>query len=166
MTVISSINSVSSFLVYPSVSKKLFVSHLSLGNPCESSNYKDLNEGDRSVNYHDATDKCDHEDLANEFHFWYKVSGNAGNALAAVDVPQTDRCGTKVRLYLKQNHPTPSEGQVTRQVCSATKNNDCNQRVDIDVINCGAFYMYKLHDLRPNCSPNAWRYCTNGEAGK
>lgn len=134
-------------------------------NPCHSDNLKDLNEGDRSVSYKDATDKCDFKDLENEWNFWYKVSGNAGNALAAVEVPKKKHCGTTDRVYLNASHPLPGDGQVNRKVCMATKDGDCAQEGEIQVINCGAFYLYKLDEIRRGCS-TPWRYCTRGKSGE
>jgi len=132
------------------------------GNPCEIDDYKDLNSGDRSETYEDATDKCDAEDLKDEWHYWYKVSGNAGNALASKNKPPRGSCGTMVRLYLKDDHPSFGDGEVTLRVCAAEGNAACEYDMNIQVINCGAFYLYKLHNFR-ECLDNPWRYCTNGE---
>ena len=138
-----------------------------LGSPCESDDIKDLTEWDRSAtSLQEAKDRCDHEDLDRQWHFWYKVSGKAGNALAA-DVPAAGyTCGTNVRLYLRDNHPSPSDGKVTLRVCAATTNNVCEKTLQIKVINCGAFYLYELKRYRPKCSPTTWRYCTNGGIGE
>ena len=135
--------------------------------PCSDDNYKDLNNGDRKVSYISSNDnKCDKDDLANEWDYWYKVSGNAGNALAAVTVPAENACGTDTQLYLQGSHPTPSEGKVTRTICSRTGNHACHNVASIEVINCGAFYMYKLAKFKNTCNPDAWRYCTNGVEGE
>jgi len=90
------------------------------------------------------------------------VSGNAGNALASKNAPSQGTCGTMVRLYLEDDHPFFGEGEVTMRVCAAEGDAACNTYMNIQVINCGAFYLYKLHDLR-ECLGNPWRYCTNGE---
>lgn len=135
--------------------------------PCSDGNYKDLNNTDRSVTYigPSVDDKCDSTDLANEWLYWYRVSGNAGNALAAVTPPDNDACGTDTQLYLEGSHPIPSDGKVTRTICSRTKNQVCQNQESIEVINCGAFYVYKLVDFK-NCASGAWRYCTNGVEGE
>lgn len=145
----------------------MFVPFLFLlaNNPCQSGNLKDLNEEDRSASYNDATDKCDFQDLKDEWNFWYKVSGNAGNALAAVKAPRKRRCGTIDRVYLNASHPLPGDGQVTRKVCMATEDGNCTQAGAIQVINCGAFYLYKLDEMRRSCS-TPWRYCTRGKSGE
>ena len=90
------------------------------------------------------------------------MSGNAGNALASKNVPSQGSCGTMVRLYLMDDHPLLGEGEVTLRVCAADGNTACEHDMNIQVINCGAFYLYKLHDFR-ECLSNPWRYCTNGE---
>ncbi|KAJ7359067.1 hypothetical protein OS493_019979 [Desmophyllum pertusum] len=90
------------------------------GNPCEINDYKYLNESDRSVNHNGATDKCDAIDLRDTWDYWYKVSGNAGNALASRNAPAVNTCGALVRVYLKNDHPNISDGVVTKRVCVAT----------------------------------------------
>ncbi|RMX45177.1 hypothetical protein pdam_00017487 [Pocillopora damicornis] len=128
--------------------------------PCNLDNYKELNQGDRSEKYRDASDRCDGDDLREEWHYWYVVSGNAGNALATNNAPAKGSCGTTDRLYLKGQHPLFGEGEVTRKLCIAKGNKACEQEQSIQIINCGAFYMYKLYN-NGECSP-PWRYCTNG----
>lgn len=90
------------------------------------------------------------------------MSGNAGNALASKNAPSQGSCGTMVRLYLKDSHPFLGDGEVTLKVCAADGHTACKDEMYIQVINCGAFYLYKLRDFR-ECSDNPWRYCTNGE---
>ena len=67
-----------------------------------------------------------------------------------------------VRLYLTDDHPSLGQGEVTLRVCAAEGNAACEHEMNIQVINCGAFYLYKLHNFG-QCSSNPWRYCTNGE---
>ena len=43
-----------------------FIHVVLFGNPCKIDDYKDLNQGDRSESYKDATEKCDGEDLKGE----------------------------------------------------------------------------------------------------
>lgn len=135
-----------------------------LGDPCKGSGIKELRAANRRINYTSDTNRCDFTDpeFNGEWFRWYKVTGDAGNALAAVDTPPSDRCGTKSRVYLKENHPEPSDGEVTRKVCIAKNNNPCQREVNIKVKNCGSFYLYKLARVRDHCSPLTWRYCTNG----
>ena len=134
-----------------------------LGNPCTDGNYQRLEEDDRSVTTTSSTIKCDDDEITN-WSVWYRVSGDAGNALASKNAPQTNSCGSDVPVYLKDDHPSYSEGEVTRKACSATANNQCFVENDIQVINCGAFYLYNLVRWRPcNSNQKKWRYCTNGQ---
>lgn len=135
--------------------------------PCSGNNYTHLSEGDRTVSSTTSDIKCDADDLEGGWESWYRVSGGAGNALAAVTAPAKKHCGTKVQVYLAQSHPIPSEGIVQREVCGHKVANTCNNPQFIDVVNCGAFYLYKLVKFREcNGNGNGWRYCTNGVQGK
>lgn len=133
-----------------------------LGNPCDDGNYRYLNEGDRSkLSTSNPQDKCDATDLANHWGSWFRVSGAAGNALASKDSPPWGSCATKIRVYLKDDHPAFGDGESTRTICTATQNNNCHTQRTTAVINCGEFYLYKLEKIR-ECSTHVWRYCTNG----
>lgn len=118
------------------------------------------------MDYKVTTDKGDFNDLQNEWDFRYKVSGNAGNALAARTAPAKNHCGTKRRVSLMENHPVPSESEVTRKVCITSKNfEDCVTEDNIQVINCGGFYLYNLVRMSNTCN-DPWRYCTSGQPGE
>ena len=111
--------------------------------------------GDTEVN-------CDDVDIT-DWDIWYRVSGDAGNALASKTPPPQDSCGTETRLYLADDHPAFGDGEVTQKACaSKSPEKACNNKKDIKVINCGAFYLYKLVHLRP-CTSTTWAYCTNGQ---
>ena len=136
------------------------------GNPCADGSYQFLTEGDRSVNFTgDMKTNCDDVDITN-WGIWYRVSGNAGNALRSSTVPPLNTCGTETRLYLADDHPHFGDGEVTQKVCvSKSPDKPCNNNNGekfIQVINCGAFYLYKLVYLRP-CKQTTWAYCTNGQ---
>ena len=133
------------------------------GNPCADGSYKNLTDGDRSVSFSDDTKvNCDNDDIT-EWDIWYRVSGNAGNALASSTVPPDDSCGTETRLYIEDHHPDFGAGEVTQKVCvSKSTTKPCSRVKSIQVINCGAFYLYKLENLRP-CTTTTWAYCTNGQ---
>ena len=128
------------------------------GNPCEE-NYKFLNESDRSILINSNVDKCDATDLDEQWG-WFRVSGDAGNALAS-NLPPSDSCNGGVRAYLVDDHPSYGVGDLTLTLCMASKNNNCLNRKSLAVMNCGEFYLYNLFRIR-SCSSNGWRYCTNG----
>ena len=110
----------------------------------------------------DTRVNCDDVDITN-WDIWYRVSGNAGNALASRTVPPDDSCGTETRLYIEDDHPDYGDGEVTQKVCvSKSTATPCGRVQHIQVINCGAFYLYKLVYLR-QCIKATWAYCTNGQ---
>ena len=128
------------------------------GNPCEE-NYKFLNESDRSILINSNVDKCDATDLDEQWG-WFRVSGDAGNALAS-NLPPSSSCNGGVRAYLVDDHPSYGVGDLTLTLCMASKNNNCLNRKSLAVMNCGEFYLYNLFRIR-SCASNGWRYCTNG----
>ena len=133
-------------------------------NPCQDSNeIKELSSGDRTINYNSSTDECDSTDseIGNDWSKWYKITGNAGNALR-VNTPPTERCGGQVQAYLNDSHPVPSDGVVNRHVCIQNPPDSCRRKIQVPVVNCGSFYLYQLRRLKDNCL-FTWRYCTNGK---
>ena len=133
-------------------------------NPCKDSNeIKELSSADRTINYDSSTDKCDLTDseIGGDWSKWYKITGNAGNALR-VSIPPKERCGGHIQGYLIENHPVPSDGVVNRQLCLQNRTHLCSRQKQMRVVNCGSFYLYQLQRLRNNCHLN-WRYCTNGK---
>ena len=126
------------------------------GNPCEGT-YKFLNESDRSRQIN--SNKCDATDLDGKWG-WFRVSGEAGNALAS-SLPPSGTCNAGPRAYLVDDHPSYTVGELTLTLCVATGNNNCSSRKSLAVMNCGEFYLYDLFMIR-GCSSRGWRYCTNG----
>ena len=137
------------------------------GNPCVGGSYQNLTDGDRSVNFTDNTKlkvNCDDVNITN-WDVWYRVSGDAGNALASSIVPPPDSCGTETRMYLAGDHPDFGDGVVTKKICvTKSPENPCRNSGEehIQVINCGSFYLYKLIHMR-RCTQTTWAYCTNGQ---
>ncbi|RMX52095.1 hypothetical protein pdam_00019066, partial [Pocillopora damicornis] len=127
-------------------------------NPCEGT-YKFLNESDRSRQIN--SNKCDATDLDGKWG-WFRVSGEAGNALAS-SLPPSGTCNAGPRAYLVDDHPSYAVGELTLTLCVATGNNDCSSTKSLAVMNCGEFYLYDLFMIR-GCSSRGWRYCTNGIA--
>ena len=64
------------------------------------------------------------------------------------------RCGTSASGWMNGVHPTVAEGKVTRKVCY-NYDSCCQWSNNIDVVNCGLFYVYKL-SRPPVCT---LRYC-------
>ena len=53
-------------------------------------------------------------------------------------------CGTHDPIWLNGRHPTVAEGNVVRQVCVNSFGFVCVDTFDINVTDCGDFYVYYL----------------------
>ena len=113
------------------------------------SGYQWLNESNRNQEYSKRESNCD-DGLSG----WYRFGGGAGVKMATSCVPQF-RCGTSLTGWMNGTLPTVADGNVTRTVCYNWIGNCCQKLNDIEVVNCGQFYVYKLCKP-PNCS---YRYC-------
>ncbi|KAK3753042.1 hypothetical protein QZH41_008768, partial [Actinostola sp. cb2023] len=91
---------------------------------------------------------------------WYRFTGAAGTRMPTSKVP-TNRCGTHAPGWMVGRHPSKAQGIVGRTVCFHWSGNQCRWRQNIQVRNCGPFYVYRLY--KP---PACWlRYCGNGKGG-
>ena len=66
------------------------------------------------------------------------------------------RCGTHATGWMNGAHPTVAQGKVTRKVCYSWDSNCCNWSNNIEVVNCGQYYVYKLSPPSAGCT---LRYC-------
>ncbi len=89
---------------------------------------------------------------------WYRFQGNAGLQMASEPVT-SNFCGTNRTGYLNTEHPAIADGVVPGQVCFKLANNDCASAVNVQVVNCGDFYLYFLPDV-PICDG---RYCGSAD---
>ena len=74
---------------------------------------------------------------------WYRFLPPAGNQMASTCV-STRKCGTAVTGWLKTTHPKTADGIVRGKVCFNWLGNCCKYEQDIDVRDCGRFFVYKL----------------------
>ena len=119
----------------------------------ECSSYKILNEPNRAQTYiTNGPAACD-----KVMSGWYRFSGAAGNQMPESCV-QKLRCGTHAPGWLNGSHPLVADGVVTRAVCFHWESSCCRWSKQIEVRNCGGFYVYKLASTN-TCS---LRYCGNG----
>ena len=116
----------------------------------ECSSYKEISDADRSID-HRGKVKCDN-DIAEG---WYRFVGAAGDRIPE-SAPEELHCGTQAPGWLNGEHPTVSEGNVQRQVCYHWSGNECRWKNDIEITNCGDFFVYKLK-TPPVC--NCLRFC-------
>ncbi len=120
----------------------------------ECSNYTFLNESNRAKTYYNSSILlCDRE-----LSGWYRFGGEAGNQMADSCVNRRHQCGAGMPGWLDGSHPSVADGVVRRKVCFQFSNDCCRRRTEIDVRNCGKFYVYKLKPP-PVCNG---RYCGNG----
>ncbi|CAB4037727.1 Hypothetical predicted protein [Paramuricea clavata] len=127
-----------------------------LSNRQECSSYTLLDNQDRNIKYTGgSSDLCD-DGISSG---WYRFGGAAGSQLSTICVPRKDtskrKCHTDAVSWLNGAHPSVSDGKVTREVCFSWDGNCCRWNKNIEVINCGLFYIYKLVSS-PVCSG---RYC-------
>lgn len=74
---------------------------------------------------------------------WYRFLPLAGNRMASACVP-TKRCGTAFTGWLSSPHPNMTDGIVSGKVCFHWSTDCCRRSQNIQVRNCGRFFVYKL----------------------
>ncbi len=123
--------------------------------------YNTLNLADRNVAFNDGNngiEYCDNQngDVSPQWqgNAWYRFEGEAGTQMPE-SAPSIYSCGTDAPGWLNGTHPTPQDGIVDRQVCFNWNANQCNWNSNIQVVNCGSFYLYNLDQPGP-CD---LRYC-------
>ena len=120
--------------------------------PPECLNYTTLDEADRNVTFNDGPDgvtECDKTENG-----WFRLDGAAGSQMPT-DAPEIYSCGTDAPGWLKGVHPKVEDEIVSRDVCFHWLGEPCNWSVEVQVRNCGEFYVYKLPDPPDTCL----RYC-------
>ena len=116
----------------------------------ECQNYQSLTSAYRNVKYTYHSISCDRS-LGPA---WFRFQGAAGTRMPT-SCPPSRRCNTDATGWLNGIHPTVADGRVTRQVCFHWFSNCCNWSRNIEVRNCGSFYVYYLNGT-PACY---LRYC-------
>ena len=106
-------------------------------------NYTVLSEADRAQGHISSNYRSDRSNLVPG---WYRFQGAAGDRMADKCVPM-DHCGTQYPGWLSGGHPTVAEGAVIRRVCFSRHSKCCYQYQNINVKNCGAYFVYALPRL-------------------
>ena len=65
-------------------------------------------------------------------------------------------CSTSASGWLNGSHPEIVDGQVSRQVCFNWTSGECQWATDIEIINCGGYFLYEL----PNTPACSLGYCS------
>ena len=121
---------------------------LSLVDVCQV--YKVLEDVDRNINHVTQSAKCD----KNLNPGWCRFLNVPGIRMPT-SCPDRNRCGAVWPGWLYGVHPTVDEGIVTRDIC-IHKSDCCSENIfNIEVKNCGSFYVYYLK----NGLACPWRYC-------
>ena len=115
----------------------------------ECTSYSSLTSGDRKTTYITQFHQCD-----SNLDGWYRFQGAAGTRMPT-SCPPEHRCNTYATGWLNGGHPTVADGKVTRQVCFHYFSKCCWQSTNIEVRNCGSFYVYRFSGT-PHCE---LRYC-------
>ena len=78
----------------------------------------------------------------------------AGTMIPEEVVPMS-KCGSHMTGWMNGVHPTDLGENVWRQICFHWSSHTCLYSTNIEVTNCGDYYVYKL-PTRGHCS---YRYC-------
>ena len=124
--------------------------------------YNILDDAKRNRNYNNdngyASPDCDKYTVEGDWKggadSWYRFEEPAGTQMADSIVPES-HCGTSATGWLNGAHPAVLGEHVIRQVCFNWVSNSCNYNTDVEIKNCGGFYLYKLKPT-PVC---ALKYC-------
>ncbi len=84
----------------------------------------------------------------NNLSGWYRYQGAAGTRMTT-SCPPIYRCNGDASGWLNGGHPAVADGIVTRQACFHWVSNCCWRTANIQVRNCGSYYVYHLGD--PGC---------------
>ena len=119
--------------------------------------YTFITDGTRlNTNPYNSPSNCDY----NLDTKWYRFFGRAGNRMPE-SAPPINHCGTNAPGWLNGKHPSEAQGSVRRQVCYHWNNNICLWSNEIQVTNCGHYFVYKLGPT-PDC---ILRYCSMRKTG-
>ncbi len=120
--------------------------------PCQT--YRELGEGNRNVSFNDGAGGITICDQVGWQPGWHRFVGAAGTRMPT-QAPAEFACGTHAPGWLDGAHPAVGDGIVDRRVCFNWSGNTCNWNANVQVRNCGGFFVYNLPPT-PVC---ALRYC-------
>lgn len=134
-----------------------------IGDPaCGNPYYGTLTEADRNVGFNDGSGGVEYSDIAQSVYQspdwdgpgWYRILGDAGTQLP--ESPPADfSCGADAPGWLSSPHPTIADGPVAATACFSYLGDTCMWSTPIQVVDCGAYYLYDL----PDAPGNVMRYC-------
>ena len=104
-----------------------------------------------------ASPWCDQNTVEGDWkggNIWYRFQEPAGTQMADSVVPKY-HCGTHASGWLNGAHPAGLGENVIRKVCFNYSSNSCYWNTNVEIKNCGGFYLYKLKPT-PFCQ---LKYC-------
>lgn len=122
----------------------VFTVVISQDDPCVEGNYKELNQWERSVANDLRNEICDNFLPSG----WYRPISLAGNTMPTECIQGGFRCGTTSPLWMNGSYP--SVGELSNVTACASNYNGgcCISSYDIQVKNCGDYYVYNLRHTK------------------
>lgn len=132
-------------------------------NQCDVIEYHILNDETRNLNYGNYEAYCDGDnDLCKSPDWkgssWYRFDGPGGTRIPE-KIAERYHCNTYAPGWLNGTHPTISEETVERRVCFNFNGDFCKIQTDIQIKNCGSYFLYYLKDVTIDW-PYNYRYCS------
>ena len=127
--------------------------------PCMEGNYFVLKEADRKHSYLNLSaqfcDLYDHPHTSPDWKGmnWYRFVEPAGTQMPEFAV-EAHHCGTDAAGWFNGTHPEVLGQVVDGKACFSWNGKECWGQKDIQLLNCGEFYLYHLDEVGV-----LWRYC-------
>ena len=126
--------------------------------PAQCNDYSSLTEADRNTAFNDGNNGVEICDKNGWQDTWYRFEGAAGSKMPTT-APSKYSCGTDAPGWLQTAHPNNTGENVGGKVCFHWGNDTCNWSSNVEVTNCGDYFVYKLPPV-PACE---LRYCGTGK---
>ncbi|XP_071123915.1 uromodulin-like [Mytilus edulis] len=108
--------------------------------PCLPANYKTINQWERSVGNLKGGQICDNILKPG----WYRPVSLAGNAMPTDCQKNGLKCGTMFPIWMNGTHPAANKISNVTACVSNYNGGCCTSSYNIQVKNCGDFYIYNL----------------------
>lgn len=123
--------------------------------PRQCSNHGVLNETWRKVSLAHNGHNCDRYGRGKFTPGWKRFSESIGGRMPESCPDSPYRCGANRPGWLNGTHPTVVGQRTSMKVCFYYRSNCCHWQVNVQVTNCGLYYVYNLPNS-PTCSST---YC-------
>lgn len=110
---------------------------------CDENVYRTVNDERRLHYSHRYGTSFTRFDLDNLFLGWVRYTVGEGRMMEEAPA-LTGMCTTEKQGWINGEHPTVDDGVVKREVCWKFGGEDCKEKNDISIRNCGEFYVYGI----------------------